>query len=48
MIVAFQGIYIDVVCIDIDTYDVEYTGEGFIFLWNAEKRLKQLTPCSLC
>jgi hypothetical protein len=45
---AGQAIHIDVVSIDIDISDVGYTGEGFIFLWNAEKRRKRLTPCLLC
>ncbi len=45
---VFRDIHIDVVSIDIDIYDVEYTGEGFIYLWNAEKRRKRLTPCWLC
>jgi hypothetical protein len=28
---VFRDIHIDVVSIDIDIYDVEYTGQGFIF-----------------
>jgi hypothetical protein len=44
----FRAINIDLVSIDIDIYDVGYTGEGFIFLWNAEKLLTRLTHGLLC